>query len=138
MILRRIVGVVAGLILAKLIIFGWEFLLQQLPFGSAIDPADVAVPGFMDAVPVEAKLWIVGGWFLGAFCGALLAFRISRWDFSGWIVAALVAAAGIANVVMIPHPLWMRVCAVALPFVAATLAFGASRRWRAADLHLRR
>lgn len=137
MILRRIAAVGAGIILANLIIFGWELLLHRMPFGAVVDPAEAMIPGFMDTVPFQAKLWIVSGWFLGALLGALLAFRVSRWDFSGWFVAAFVAAAGIVNIVMIPHPLWMSVCAVALPFVGAVLAFGASRRWRAADLHLR-
>ena len=138
MILRRIVAIVAGIVLANLVIFGWEWVLPQLPFGRAVDPVQAMVPGFMATVPFPAKLWVVAGWFLGAFVGALLAFRVSRWDFAGWFVAAFVACAGIANVVTIPHPLWMSICAVVLPFVGAVLAFGVSRRWRAADLHLRR
>lgn len=135
--MRRMLGVIAGIITANLVIFLWELLLQQMPFGRAIDLAAASRPGFMDTVPIEAKWWVVIGWLLGACIGALIAFRIARWDVAGWIVAGFVAAAGIANVAMIPHPLWMQLCAVALPFVGALFAFGLYRRWRAARLHLR-
>lgn len=138
MIARRILGTLAGVVLANMVIFGWEQLLLQLPFGQAIDMDRLAEPGTFTAIPVTAKLWVVAGWFLGAFLGALLAFRTTRWDFAGWIVGALVAAAGLANVLMLPHPLWMSLCAVVLPFFAALFAFGLSRRWRATDLHLGR
>lgn len=138
MILRKIVGVILGVVAANLFIYGWELVGYQLPLGAmALTTEDALVPGAIAAIPLSAKLWVVAGWFLGAFVGALLAFRIARWDYAGWIVGAAVAAAGIANIVMIPHPLWMALCAVALPFVGALLAFGVSRRWRAADLHLR-
>ena len=139
MIVRRIIGVVLGILLANVFIFGWEMLGHQLPLGGrTLTPEDAQVPGLIDSIPLPAKLWVVAGWFLGAFLGALLAFRIARWNVAGWIVGALVAAAGIANIFLIPHPVWMALCAVALPFVGALLAFGVARRWRAADLHLRR
>lgn len=139
MIMRRVIGVVLGIVLANLFIFGWEWLGHQLPLGARmLTPQEAASPGVVDAMPMAAKLWVVAGWLLGAFLGALLAFRIARWDFAGWFVSALVAAAGIANVFMIPHPLWMSLSAIALPFIGALIAFGVSRRWRAADLHLRR
>lgn len=137
MIVRRVAAVIAGVILANVLISGWEILLQQMPFGHAIDPAGLAEPGAVAAIPFAAKAWMVAGWALGAFAGALLAWRIERGHWTGWIVGGFVAAAGIANVTMIPHPFWMQLCAVALPFVGALFAYGASRRWRAADLHLR-
>lgn len=137
MVVRRIGGTVLGIVLANLFIFGWEWLGYQLPLGArALTPEDIAMPGVVAAIALPAQLWVVGGWLLGSFLGALLAFRIARWDFAGWIVGALVAAAGIANILIIAHPFWMALCAVALPFIGALLAFGASRRWRAADLHL--
>lgn len=137
--LRKIIGVVIGIVVANLFIFGWEALGHQLPLGGGVMTAEQAArPGAIDAIPFAAKFWVVAGWLLGSFIGALTAFRIARWDFAGWIVSALVAAAGIANIYLIAHPLWMALCAVALPFVGAMFAFGVSRRWRAADLHLQR
>lgn len=139
MILRKILGVLLGVVLANLLIFGWEWLGYQLPLGARmLTPDEAAMPGVIAAIPVSAKLWVVTGCFLGAFVGALVAFRIARWDVAGWIAGAAVAAAGIANIFLVPHPLWMALSAVALPFIGALLAFGVSRRWRAADLHLRR
>ena len=138
MIARRIIGVVAGILVANLFIFGWEWIGHQLPLGGTpLTMEQSAEPGAVDAIPLAAKVWVVAGWLIGAFLGALVAFRAARWDFAGWIVGALVAAAGIANIFMIHHPLWMALCAVALPFVGAMFAFGIYRRLRAADLHIR-
>lgn len=138
MILRKIAGTIAGAVLANVFIFGWEWLGYQLPLGAqALTPEVAQSADAVAAIPLPAKLWVVAGWLIGALLGALLAFRAARWDFAGWIVGAVVAAAGIANIVMIAHPLWMALSAVALPFVGALFAFGIYRRLRAADLHLR-
>ncbi|MES2753664.1 MAG: hypothetical protein V4659_03270 [Pseudomonadota bacterium] len=136
--MRRLFGVIIGIVVANLTIFGSEYLGPSMPWGiPPVTVEDLSKPGTITAMPLAPQGWIVFGWFLGAFVGSFLAFRIARWDFAGFIVAALVAAAGVANLFILPHPLWMSVCAVALPFVGATLAFGLYRRARAADLHLR-
>lgn len=134
--MRKVIAVVAGVILANLAIFGWEVLIPLLPFGRAIDPSRAAEPGFLDSMPLAAKLWVAAGWTLGAGIGALLAFRVARSDWTGWVVAGFVAAAGIVNGVLIQHPLWMQLWTVAGPFVGALMAFGGYRRLRAVDLHL--
>ena len=70
-----------------------------------------------------------------ATCG-FAAFRISYWDFAGWIVAAAFAAMSLGYLLSEPFPFWMRLSAVAVPFIGALFAFGTYRRWRAAHLHL--
>lgn len=134
---RRGIAVVLGLALANLFIWVWEALLLPLtPFAGAIDPAAFELTDVAREVPFAAQLWVVGGWTLGTFAGALAAFRIGRSDLTGWIVAGLVGVLCVVNVAMIPHPLWMRLSAVAAPFVGALFAFGIWRRLRAAGLHL--
>jgi hypothetical protein len=135
---RKIIGVVLGIVLANLLIWGWEAVLLPLtPFAkeggtAAFDLTDVA-----EQLPIGAQVWVAAGWTLGAFAGALAAFRIGHSDLTGWLVAGLVGAASVANVLLIEHPLWMRLWAVAGSFIGALFAFGVWRRWRAALLHLR-
>lgn len=135
---RKIAGVVLGVVLANLIVWGWESLLLPLtPFAAGIDPAALDLTSVTEQVPVAAQLWVAAGWALGAFAGALAAFRIGHSDLTGWIVATVVGALCVVNIVMIAHPVWMRLWAVAGPFIGGLFAFGVWRRWRAALLHLR-
>ncbi len=123
--MRKILGTLGGVAVANLWIFVWEYLITIL----YPDAMDLAAAQQFALVPTGAKLMVVTGWFFGALIGALVAFVAARWDAAGWIVGALVAAAGIANVIMLDHPLWMQLCAVALPFIGALFAFGLYRRW---------
>lgn len=128
--MRKLLGIVAGFVIANLTIFGIEAIVSAV-YGTP----DFTRPDAVALMPVAAKLAVVSGWTLGAFTGALAAFVIGRSDWTGWVIAGLVAAGGIANAVMIAHPLWMTLAGVAVPFVGALFAFGAARRIRAARLH---
>ncbi|MEG3124511.1 hypothetical protein [Sphingomonas sp. GB1N7] len=122
--MRRILGIVLGAIAATVLISGMEALATLLyPFPQeleTLDPAALAVT--MAAVPLPAKLMVVLGWTIGAFGGAWLALRVSDWRWAGWIIALLVAAAGIANILALPHPLWMQIAAIAAPSIGGLAA----------------
>ena len=63
--MRKVIGVLVGIVLANLLIFGWEYVLPLLPFGSfEVTPTDDAE--FVTALPLAAQLWIAAGWGLGA------------------------------------------------------------------------
>jgi hypothetical protein len=36
---------------------------------------------------------------------------------AGWIIAGLILLGGVANIMMIPHPLWMQIAAVVAPLL---------------------
>lgn len=130
--MRRLFGTIAGVAVAILTITAIEFLDSFLfPTLADFETADeAAVAAMIAAMPLGAKLLIVSGWGLGAFAGALVAFRATEWEAAGWIVAIFVVAGGIINIVTIPHPFWMQLCAVAMPFVGALFAYGLYRRWQ--------
>ena len=94
--MRKLFGTIAGVAVAILTITALEFI------GTFIFPglADFAVTeeaemaAMIAAMPLGAKLLIVSGWGLGAFAGALVAFRAARWEAAGWIVAIFVVAGG--------------------------------------------
>ncbi len=121
---RIIGGIVAGAATAVAVIMLIEtigHLAFPLPDDLALrDPETVAEP--VPAMPAAAKLIVVMAWFGGALAGGYVAKRICGRRWAAWAIAALVAAAGIVNVMMIPHPVWMQIAAVIAPLVGGLLA----------------
>jgi hypothetical protein len=122
--MRMLIGAVAGIVVAFLIVLAVEFVGHAVfppPAGLDIhDPADQA--RLMEAMPAAAKAFVLLAWFLGALAGALVANRIAGQRLAGWIVALLVIAGGVATMLMIPHPAWMWAAGIALPLLAGWLA----------------
>jgi len=124
---RKLLGVVVGAVVAVGVIFALELLDHRLFSWPNVDMRDVAALRTMiEGAPMTAKAMIVGGWFMGALAGGLIAVRLAGWAWAGWIVALLVVAGGVTNVLVIPHPLWMQVAAIAAPLFAGVVVSGAS------------
>jgi hypothetical protein len=123
-IMRIAMAVVAGIVVAFLCVFAVEFIGHALyPPPAGLDmknPADQA--RLMEAMPAAAKAMVLLGWFVGSLAGAWVANRIAGRSLAGWIVALLVVAAGVATMVMIPHPAWMWAGGIALPLAGAWVA----------------
>ena len=122
--MRMAVGILAGIVVAFLCVFAVEMIGHSLyppPAGLDVnDPADQA--RLMDAMPAAAKALVLLAWFAGALAGAWTANRIAGRSIAGWAVALLVIAAGVATMLMIPHPAWMWAGGIALPLLAGWLA----------------
>jgi len=113
-----VLGVAIGILVAFVIVAAIEFWGSLLFMQAApVDPVGQVAARWVASMPLPAKLLVVAGWLLGALAGAAAAGRVARRSTIGWIPAALVAAVAIANVVLIPHPLWMTVAAVLAPIV---------------------
>jgi hypothetical protein len=132
--MRIAMGVVAGIVVAFLCVFAVEWVAHGLyppPAGlDSSNPADQA--RLIDAMPAAAKAMVLLVWFVGALAGAWTANRIAGRSLAGWIVALLVIAAGIATMVMIPHPAWMWAGGILLPLLAGWIADRLSARGPAA------
>ena len=124
MVMRMLMGVVAGIVVAFLCVFAVEWVghgLYPPPAGlDASNPADQA--RLMASMPAAAKALVLAAWFVGALAGAWTANRIAGRGLAGWIVALLVIAAGIVTMIMIPHPAWMWAGGIALPLLGAWIA----------------
>ncbi len=122
--MRIVLGVVAGLAVAFLCVMGIEAIGHSLyPPPAGLDltnPADVE--RLMAVAPVAALVFVVLAWFIGALLGAWTANAIARRGLAGWLVAGLVVVAGVATMLMIPHPGWMWAAGILLPLLAAWLA----------------
>lgn len=126
--IRKIAGTLAGVIVAMLVVTAMDWVSHALfpeSVARSSDYADIAAA--LAAAPLAAKAILVGGWFLAALIGGLVAVRISGWPFSGWIVALLVLAACVANGLLIPGlPLWMWIAAVVAPLFGGVVVRGAN------------
>ncbi|QNA85918.1 hypothetical protein G4G27_19490 [Sphingomonas sp. So64.6b] len=122
--MKKLLGTVLGAIAAITIVSLADWFAGTLyPLSGELDSADPdTTAAIIAGMPLPAKLLIVFGWFLAAFTGAWLALRVSDWRWSGWIVAVLVVAGGIVNILLLPHPLWMQGCAIVLPLLGGWIA----------------
>jgi hypothetical protein len=122
--MRMTLGIVAGIVVAFLCVFAVEIVghsLYPTPAGLDVnDPADQV--RLMAAMPTAAKAVVLVAWFIGALAGAWVANRIAGHSIAGWVVALLVIAAGIATMLMIPHPAWMWAGGILLPLLAGWIA----------------
>jgi hypothetical protein len=122
--MRIAMGIVAGIVVAFLCVFAAEWIGHSLyppPAGLDIkDPADQA--RLMESMPAAAMALVLIGWFVGALAGAWTANRIGGRSIAGWVVALLVIAAGVATMLMIPHPIGMWAGGILLPLLAGWIA----------------
>ena len=88
-----------------------------------VDTADPRVlAAYIAALPIAAKLILASGWLIAPLAGAWLCLRIADWSPGGWIVTTVFLIGGLLNQYALPHPLWMQLCAVALPLLGGLLA----------------
>ncbi len=114
--IRSIGALIAGIVTA----FASIYLIEMLGHMIYPPPADLdfsdpeAIRPYIATLPIIALLFPMFGWFVGAFAGSLVA------DFCGdakpyvfaAIVGGLVLAGTIANLIVIPHPLWFSITAL--------------------------
>lgn len=67
-----------------------------------------AMRAYIDTLPIGALLFVAAAWFLGTLGGTVAACRVgsAKPRTFALVVGGFILAATIANLVMIPHPLW--------------------------------
>ena len=118
--LRIVLGIVAGAVAAVVLLMVLEMAGHAaMPPPAGLDPADPEdLKQMVASASLAAKAWVVFGWFAAVLAGGWLARRLSRKGWAGWVIAGLILLGGIANIMMIPHPLWMQIAAIAAPLLA--------------------
>jgi len=127
--LRKILGVIAGALLAFLLVMLLEAVINYAMAPAAIDPSDTeGMKEMMANMPASAFLAVLLTYFLATLAGGFVAAKIARERWAAWVVAGLILAATLANVAMLPHPLWFTLSAVVLiaaaGWLGGQLAFG--------------
>jgi vacuolar-type H+-ATPase subunit I/STV1 len=77
------------------------------------------VKRFVAALPLPAYLLVLTGWLIGTFVATWLAAKIARDPIAGYIVGALLLAAGIFNAIKIPQPVWFSIVSFVI-YIGAT------------------
>lgn len=128
-IIKAIVAVVAGILVAALVVFLFEALGHMLyppPPGLDVSKTEDQAR-MMEVIPLGAKIAVIIAWFFGALAGSLTAARIGGASRYAWVVGAVMVALSLVTTMMFPHPVWMVVAAVALPLIASALAIRLAR-----------
>ena len=122
--MRIALGIIAGIIVMVVVVFGVEFVGQQLyPLPAGLNVWDSeAMARYIETMPTQAMAFVALAWFLGALAGAFVANKIAQRAIAGWVVGILVVVFALFNLFTYPHPTWMWVAGIALPLVAAMLA----------------
>lgn len=68
-----------------------------------------ALRHYVAALPLGAKLFVLAAWLFGTIDGVFVACLINkgRYGLCAGVVGGLVLAATIANLMFIPHPVWL-------------------------------
>ena len=125
---RKILGVLAGVAVAILAVIAGEFILHALVPLPMPDPADAAaMETLMARAPLAAKWGLVAIYFIATALGAFTATRITARVWTSWIVMAVMMAATLANFAMLPHPTWLVITALVLISVGGWLGIRTAR-----------
>lgn len=115
-VMRSVLAVVAGLGLSVAVVGGVEALSSRLyPLPEGLDYNDRAtMSAAISQLPAGAFVAVLVAWGLGALAGSFAAVYVSGRAALGYLIGVLLGAAAIANLLIIPHPLWMWVGAAIL------------------------
>lgn len=133
--MRRIIGIIIGLVLAIVLVDGsWELADRWFPAVIASDASDQdMLAHYVMAMPLAGQSIIAAGWLFAGLIGAFVALRVGQWRPGGWIVAILVVVAGVWNMTQLAQPLWLQGATLILPVLGAWLAERHFHRARPGD-----
>ena len=108
-VMRSVLAVVAGLGLSIAVVGGVEALSSRLyPLPEGLDYNDrAAMTTAFSQLPAGAFVAVLVAWGLGALSGSFAAVYVSGRDTPGYVIGVLLGAAALANLLIVPHPLWV-------------------------------
>ena len=124
---HTIIAIIAGVVVAFALVAAIEWLGHQVyptPAGVDLSRPEQA-HDYVRNLPVGALLLVLTSWVIATFCGGIVAAAIEkgRPRRAAGGVGVVVLAVTIANLTLIPHPLWFSIAGV-LSIVVAALAAG--------------
>lgn len=127
--LRKISAVFLGLLVSVLTVTLVEWISHQVyPLPPGMDFKDSEkVRLYVSGLPLGAFLAILLGWLLGTLAGAMVACRVAQEKPAVFasIIGAVMMAATVANLIMIPHPDWFSIAGIGVIAAGTLLAI----RW---------
>ena len=129
-ILRSIGGVIAGVIVAGILVFAVQMIGHVVyPPPGGIDPStsegQKALADYIAKAPLGVFLFVLASYAVGTAVGAWLAAKIAgrAHIVHGLVVGGIQLVFGIVNLMMIRHPVWFAVVSV-VTFPAAAFLGG--------------
>lgn len=130
--LRLVLAAVAGVLAAFIMVAVVEALGHALyPPPPGLDLTDSArFAEYVRSIPVEAMVFVIIAWFLATLGGGLVAIVVARRRavLLAGIVAGLLLAGAVVNLLAIPHPIWFAFAGIAGIILAFILAMSIGRR----------
>ena len=112
-ILRSIAAVIVGFVVASAVMMVFETVNGKVLYPGLGKSAEgvtdrEVVRQIMAAAPVGALLVVIAGWAVGSLCGGFVAGKIAKAGAvrAGIVLGILLTAAGVANNLALPPPLW--------------------------------
>ena len=134
-ILRNIVAVIAGFVVAGLVMTTFEFVNGRVLYPGLAKAAEgvtdrEAIRAIFASAPVGALLVVVLGWLVGSLAGGWTAARMATQGNrrAPIVLGVLLTLAGVANNLMLPPPLWFWVATMAVLLPGALLGAGLGAR----------
>ncbi len=125
MLLRRISGVIAGLVIAFAIVMAAEAIPHQLyPPAPGTNMNDFTqVKAYVSRLPVTALVIVLLGWLAATVAGTSVAAGIGRSRVPAYVTGALLMAGGVCNAFVIPQPVWFSAVSFVI-YIAGTMIGG--------------
>ena len=122
--LKNVLSVIAGLVTGMITISLIHMVSGMIyPMPQGINPSNIeAFNEWLKTMPTGAFILVLFAHSFGAFDGGLVASLIAQKEkkmHCGLIVGAIILVAGIANIMMIWHPLWFKIIDLILYVPAA-------------------
>lgn len=121
--LRDVLGAIVGIAVAVLTVMLFDWISHMVyPLPEDLDiTSTAAMADHMASAPTGALLLVLAGFFVATFDGTLFAAWIGRAKpvIFALVVGVLMLVATISNLIMIPHPMWFNIAAVAGIVIAA-------------------
>lgn len=126
---RKILGVVLGVIVAGIAVAAGEFALSAIwPMPQHGQPDAEAMKTFMAGVPLGMKLGLAAVYAAATFFGGIVAASVAKGRWAGWVVTTIMLMLTTANFVMLPHPIWL--VALCLVGIAGAGWFATRHGWK--------
>ncbi|NWH08804.1 MAG: hypothetical protein HXY22_09225 [Alphaproteobacteria bacterium] len=129
--IRAILGVILGVVVAGLIVFGIEMIGHQVyPVPAGFDPNDVEqVKAYVATAPMGALLFVIAAWSIGTLVGTAVTMLIANGNaMAGVVAGAINTGFAVLTVILVPHPLWMVIAGLGATILAVAIAVLALRR----------
>ena len=119
---KKILSVVAGLLVNALVVFlvetiGHFIFPHPEGYEKILELSKEEMKVMMDSLSTGNHLFMILGWTLGPFIGAVVASKIlpNYWKTSSFVIGVIVALMLVLMNSMIPHPTWLITIGIILP-----------------------